>query len=84
MTTNKNARIVSRVARNGEMRTETVRRDPGEFNVSVSTDQRMDSTRLFLDLEGRFEGAALELTGAQARTLYLTLQRHFQNVGKNW
>ena len=82
--TNKNARIISRMDRSGNVRTETTRRDEGQFNVAVSTDKSVDSTRLFLDLDGRFEGDAVELTGHQARTLYLTLQRHFETLGKSW
>ena len=80
---NKNARISSRMDRTGKVRTETVRRDPGELTVALSTEPNVDSTRLFVNFGGDFDDS-IELTGHQARTLYLTLQRHFQALGKTW
>ena len=42
---NKNARIKSRVSRNGKFRTETIRRDFGTMNMAVSTDPNTKATR---------------------------------------
>lgn len=81
--TNKNSHIVSRIDRRGNLRTETSRRDPGTLDVAVSTDPRSNSTRVYIDVEGRsnaFGCADLELSGHQALTLYRTLARHFQNT----
>ena len=86
--TNKNSRINSRYDRTGKFRTETVRRDAGELDVAISTDERTNSTRVFIDASGRaaghnLGGADLELNGRQARTLFITLQRHFGSIGKD-
>jgi hypothetical protein len=83
--TNKNSHIVNRVDRTGKVRTETTRRDGGELDVAISTNARSGSTRLFLDAEGRegnFGGfATMTLNGRQARTLFIALQRHFDQTG---
>jgi hypothetical protein len=83
--TNKNAHIISRVDRTGKIRTETVRRDANELDVAVSTNPRTGATRVFFDAEGRegnFGGlASLTLNGRQARTLFLTLQKHYDEAG---
>lgn len=83
--TNKNAHIISRVDRTGKIRTETVRRDANEFDVAVSTNPRTGATRVFFDSEGRegnFGGlASLTLNGRQARTLFLALQKHYDEAG---
>jgi hypothetical protein len=87
---NKNSRVISRYDRTGKLRTETVRRDEGDLDVSVSTDLNNNSTRLFIDENGRNHSSprsSLELDGHQARTLYLTLQRHFdakQRSANRW
>lgn len=78
--TNKNAHIVTRTDRTGKLRTETTRRDESELDVAISTDERNNATRVFIDVDGRegsFPRADLELNGHQARTLYLALDRHF-------
>ena len=72
---NKNARIKSRVSRNGKFRTETIRRDFGTMNMAVSTDPNTKATRLFIDAE---DGESINLTGRQARTLYRLLQTHYE------
>ncbi len=83
--TNKNAHIVNRIDRTGKVRTETARRDNGQLDVAVSTDPRTGATRLFFDengREGNFGGfASLQLDGRQARTLFLTLQKHYETTG---
>ena len=83
--TNKNAHIINRIDRTGKIRTETARRDSGEFDVAVSTNPRTGATRLFFDAEGRdgnFGGlATLTLNGRQARTLFLALQKHYDEAG---
>jgi len=76
-TTNKNAIIRSRVDRTGKLRTETARRDYG-FNAAMSTDERSDSTRLFIDLQG----GTVEFSGREARTLYRLLRSHYEYTGK--
>lgn len=82
---NKNAHIINRVDRTGKVRTETVRRDPYEFDVAVSTNPRTGATRLFFDergREGNFGGyASFELDGRQARTLFIALQKHYDQTG---
>ena len=82
---NKNSRVNSRVDRNGNLRTETSRRDGGTLDIAISTDMRNNSTRVFLDAFGRdgnFPVADLELNGHEARTLYLALRKHFRAQGK--
>jgi hypothetical protein len=71
---NKNARIESRVCRNGKLRTETARRDDGVWNAAVTTDPQTNATNLFLDLE---DGTTVKLSGREARTLYLLLSKHY-------
>lgn len=84
--TNKNAIVRTRLDRTGKVRTETARRDEGSLDVAISTNARNNSTRVFIDTNGRdgnFPVANLELNGRQARTLYLALQKHFGNTGKS-
>jgi hypothetical protein len=82
---NKNARIVTRVDRTGKLRTETTRRDEGEFDLAVTTDPKTGVTQAFFDLEGRngnFGGLeTLRLNGRQVRTLFIALQRHYDCAG---
>jgi len=77
---NKNARIVSRVSRNGKLRTETQGRDFGTTNMALSTDPNSKATRLFIDFEG---GDTVNLSGRQARTLYRLLRTHYKYAGKS-
>jgi hypothetical protein len=77
--TNKNARIVTRVDRTGKRRTETQRRDEGEVKMAVSTDERCNSTNLFIDFPAE---PAVRLNGHQARSLYRLLRKHYRNTGK--
>jgi len=84
---NQHATICTRIDRNGRLRTETAGRDSG-FDVSISTDTRNNSTKVFIDETGRTSGgfgksgAVLSLDGRQARTLYRVLRRHFAAQGK--
>ena len=78
VSTNKNAIIRSRRDRSGKLRTETARRDYG-FNAAVSTDERNDSTRLFIDLTPT---QTVEFSGREARTLYRLLRNHYEYTGK--
>jgi hypothetical protein len=83
--TNKNSRVNTRIDRTGKLRTETSRRDNGELDIAISTDQRNNSTRVFIDTAGRkgsFPSADVELSGREARTLYLALAKHFGSQGK--
>lgn len=77
VTTNKNAIIRSRVDRTGKLRTETARREVG-FNAALSTDERTDSTRLFIDMQD----GTVEFSGREARTLYRLLRSHYTFTGK--
>lgn len=79
--TNKNAVIGSRVDRTGKQRTETQRRDEGSLNMAVSTDERNNSTKLFIDLP-EFEGT-VRFDGRQARSLYRLLRKHYGFTGKS-
>ncbi len=85
ITTNKNAHIINRTDRTGKIRTETVRRDESEFDVAVSTNPSTRSTRLYFDRygrEGNFGGhATFQLNGRQARTLFIALQKHYNETG---
>lgn len=85
--TNKNAIVRTRRDRTGKLRTETARRDDGQLDVAISTDERNNSTKVFIDLDGRNQGsfsygADLTLNGRQARTLLIALQKHFATQGK--
>jgi hypothetical protein len=83
--TNKNSRINTRIDRTGKLRTETARRDNGQLDVAISTNERTNSTRVFIDVDGRGGNVRfpdLELDGRQARTLFLALRRHFSASGK--
>ena len=75
---NRNARIVSRFDKTGKLRTETQRRDEDSVKMAVSTDQRANSTNLFID----FEDSRVRLSGREARSLYRLLQKHYEEVGK--
>lgn len=79
---NRNARIASRIDRTGKVRTETQRRDPNSTVMAVSTDDRTNTTKLFIDnLE--FPGSEpIRLDGRQARSLYRLLSRHYEATGK--
>lgn len=71
--TNRNAIIRSRRLRNGNLRTETARRDDGSFHASV-TSTKTGTTRFSLTNEN---GLVTRLTGRQARTLFRLLARHY-------
>jgi hypothetical protein len=76
---NRNASIRTREDRRGNSRTETFRRDEDSVSVAISTNPRNDSTRLFIDTA---DGQTYSFDGRTARTLYRTLQKHYQNTGK--
>lgn len=79
---NRNATIRTRTDRTGKLRTETCRRDDSTFTAAVSTNQKSDSTRLFVDFPGS-EGT-VQFTGSEARTLYRLLQKHYSETGKTY
>jgi hypothetical protein len=84
--TNKNSRVSTRIDRTGKLRTESTRRDNGQLDVAISTDERNNSTRVFIDesgREGNFTYPSLELNGRQARTLFIALRKHFASQGKS-
>lgn len=76
---NKNARIRSRICRNGKARTETFRRDEDATRIAATTDERNNSTALFIDFA---DGGKVKLNGHEARTLYRVLQQHFDYTDK--
>ena len=76
---NKNARIRSRICRNGKARTETFRRDEFTTRIAATTDERNNSTALFIDFA---DGDKVKLSGHEARTLYRVLQQHFDYTDK--
>jgi len=78
---NKNARIGTRLDRSGKLRTETQRRDEGTLQMAVSTDQRANSTNLFIDSADW--DSNVQLNGRQARSLYRLLRKHFGKAGKS-
>lgn len=78
--TNKNARIVSRISKNGKLRTETARRDDGSTNVAMTTDKVTHATKLFLDLD---DGSTVSLSGREARTLYRLMRSHYRFANKS-
>lgn len=81
VTQNRNAAIRTREDRNGNIRTETFRRDTDTVSVAVCTDPRNDSTRVFIDTP---EGQTYKFDGRTARTLYRALQKHYRQFNKTW
>lgn len=73
---NRNAAIRTRTDRQGNLRTETFRRDEDTVSIAVSTNTRNDATRLFIDTP---EGESYVFDGRTARTLYRTLQKHYDS-----
>lgn len=89
--TNKNAIIDSRIDKTGKARTETQRRDPRSPKLAISTDERTNSTTLFIDFPvengevttyGPVVDATVRLNGRQARSLYRLLKKHYRFTGK--
>jgi hypothetical protein len=79
---NRNAVLVTRKTLNGKFRTETSGRDDDMLSVAVSTDPTTDNTKMFINCNDF--GNTVRLSGAQARTIYRALQKHYQFVGKSW
>ena len=77
--TNRNAIIRTRTLRNGNVRTETARRDSG-IQVSV-TKTTEGSTRFSMTTE---DGLVVRLNGRQARTLFRVLANHFDVSDKSF
>lgn len=75
---NRNAIIRSRTLRNGNLRTETARRDSG-INVGV-TATPSGRTRFSLTTE---TGLVVRLNGREARTLFRVLARHYDRNDKS-
>ena len=81
---NKNSRVISRIDRTGKFRTETSRRDNGSLDLAITTNLSTGATRLFIDEMGREGNQAyptIDLNGHQARTLFLALQKHYEQTG---
>lgn len=79
---NRNASIETRIDRTGKVRTETVNRDDGTVRIAVSTN-KSDATNLYIEMPSD-SGKAFRLDGRTARTIYRTLQKHYQNTNKNY
>ena len=79
---NNRARICQRYDRTGKWRTETVNRDPDSGDMAVSTDERTNSTNLYVDVpaaNGRdFE--TLQFDGRQAKSLFNLLSKHYRSL----
>jgi len=71
--TNKDRRIATKKSRAGRLVTELVRNDE-DFNVIVSTDERLGTTKLKI-VDNR--GKTIRFSGRRARTIYRVLERHF-------
>ena len=80
--TNRNAAIETRIDRTGKIRTETVNRDNGTVRIAVST-TKSDATNLYIEMPSD-SGKAFRIDGRTARTIYRTLQKHYQNTNKNY
>jgi len=77
---NRNARIATRTDKTGKLRTETQRRDPSSVVMAVSTDQRSNSTNLFIDFGSFGSTDNVRLSGREARSLYRLLRKHYKEV----
>lgn len=77
--TNRNAVIRVREDARGNLRTETARRDDGASKFAVSTSPETNRTSLYIDLPG----TQVQLSGANARTIYRLLRKHFKATGKS-
>lgn len=69
------AGIVNRIDRNGNLRTETSRRD--DFAVAASTTSSK-KTAVYLDFE---DGLSVALNGREARRLFQVLRTHYSRAG---
>jgi len=76
---NKSASIKTRYDRTGKLRTETTGRNAG-VNVAVSTNERNDSTMLYVDFP---DGSVAQFDGRSARTLFRVLSRHYDVQDKS-
>lgn len=83
ISTNKNARIRSRVTRTGNFRTETHRRETG-LSFAATTCERDDRTRFIIDGVETLSGKPLILNGHEARTIHRVLCTHYRALGKSW
>lgn len=78
--TNHTARIVTREDKFGKLRTETKGRDSYSPNMALTTDQKLNKTKLFIDDS---DGTTIQFDGRQALSLYRLLQRHYRAAGKS-
>lgn len=76
---NRNAKIRVRELNDATVRTETANRDKDSMNFSMVTNERTNSTTLYVDSP---DGDSLELTGQEARTLFLLLNKHYLYTNK--
>lgn len=76
---NRGSKIRVREMGEGIVRTETVGRDEDAVNFAVSTNERLNSTTLYVN---SYECGTLVLNGQQARTLFKLLNKHYTFTGK--
>jgi hypothetical protein len=77
--TNRNARIRSRKLRNGNLRTETSRRDSGIAAAVTTT--KSGRTGLSVTSEN---GLVTRMNGREARTLFRLLANHYDYAAKSF
>ena len=79
---NRNSRIVTKKNGSKTVTTKPTGRDEGTMHVEIRSKKAGNGdTRLFIrDQEGEY----LAFNGFEARTLYRTLQRHYEETDKTW
>lgn len=84
MAQNRNSRIRQRITRNFRRRTETVNRDADSIRVAASTTSS-DNTNVYIDFPSE-DGDKLYvvLSGAEARTVYNVLRKHYMMLNKSY
>ena len=76
---NRNAMIRNIREQSGKYKTETHNRDDDSTVFAITTDPRSNTTVLFMDFVN-YE--SIYLSGAETRTLYRLLNKHYRFTGK--
>lgn len=76
--TNRDSRIVTTFLAGGRAQTRTIYRNDDSIRASVVTENGTTSLRI----RDPFSGDMI-FTGREARTIYRTLQRHYQETGRS-
>ena len=77
---NRNSHI-STLIEGSAVNTQTAGRDDDTMTAQITTNVRGNCTFLFIDTPKRYR--TLSFTGAEARTLYRLLQKHYTSTGKD-